>query len=288
MDRIGYHKGLISVLLTGFVIALLLLSGPVSALTLSITQPNNADKGTDVSFSITSEINDPDLLPISYTNLIITGPNGFSKTCKINSDGTDDCADVDVTVSSSPTITYAAGSQYGYDAYLGFGYNLGYGFGYQGGGTGTITYDVVWHTPSTLEDGTYNANAEVFAQGSSSSHTFSSSGKSFSISTASGGGGGGSSSGGGTNTEFRNKGEVVEPVTPAPIEPTVTTPKVTSTSPSGGNVTEEGTAPKEGLSGITGAVVGAFSKGPVKGIGILFIILILGLIIYYNVRKGKK
>lgn len=285
MDRIGYHKGLISVLLTGFVIALLLLSGPVSALTLSITQPNNADKGNDVSFSITSEINDPDLLPISYTNLIITGPNGFSKTCKINSDGTDDCADVDVTVSSSPTVTYAAGSQYGYDAYLGFGYNLGYGFGYQGSGTGTITYDVVWHTPSTLEDGTYNANAEVFAQGSSSSHTFSSSGKSFSISTASGGGGG-SSGGGGTNTEFRNKGEVVEPVTtPSPVI-TVTTPEPAPSS--AGNATEKEIPTEAGLTGITGAIVGAFSEGPVKGIGILFIIVILGLIIYYNVRKGKK
>ena len=90
MDRTAYHKGIISVLLTGFVIALLLLSGPVTALTVSVTQPNNADKGADVSFSISNEISDPDLLPIEYTDLIITGPNGFLKTCRINSDGTDD------------------------------------------------------------------------------------------------------------------------------------------------------------------------------------------------------
>jgi len=272
MDRTAYHKGIISVLLTGFVIALLLLSGPVTALTVSVTQPNNADKGNDVSFSITNEISDPDLLPIQYTDLIITGPNGFSKICRINNDGTDDCADVDITVSSSPTITYASGSQYGFDANLGSGYNLGNGFGYQGGGTGTITYDIVWHTPSTLEDGTYNANADVFAQGSTSSHTFSSSAKSFSISTASGGSGGGGGSSGGTNTEFRNRDNVVEPVTtPAPIEPAVE--ESLPTVP-----TEPAKENKEENQGnqVTGAViVDLVKQNPIITLIVLLIILLL-------------
>jgi len=181
---VNYKKSIVSIVLTIFVISMLFLSGPVSALTVAVTQPNNANKGNDVSFSITNEINDPDLLPIQYTDLVITGPNGFSKTCRINPDGTDDCADVDITVSSSPTITYVSGTQYGYDQNLGLGYNLGNGFGYQSGGTGTITYDIVWHTSSTLDDGTYNANAAVFSQGSSSSHTFNSPLKSFTITTA--------------------------------------------------------------------------------------------------------
>src|SRR3989344_4240104 len=182
------------------VISILIFVGPAEAVLVSLTQPNDVNKGSDTSFSISVEINDPDILPLQYTDLIITGPNGFLKTCRINNDGTDDCSDVDVTISKS-SINLVSGSQYGYDQNLGYGYGLGTGYGYRSTTTGTITYNVIYHTPSTLTDGTYSAKVDVYAQGSVSSHTFNSPLKSFTISTASQGENTGGGGGGGHNFE---------------------------------------------------------------------------------------
>jgi len=257
------------------VIALLVFVGPAEAVLVSLTQPNDANKGSDTSFSITVEVRDPDILPIQYTDLLIIGPSGFSKTCRINNDGTDDCSDVDITISKS-SISIVNGAQYGYDQNLGYGYGLGTGYGYSSTSTGTITYDVIYHTPSTLTDGIYSAKADVYAQGSSSSHTFSSSSKSFTISTfttTSGGGGGG----GGAATGL--PGLIVP--TPVPV-PTPATP----TTPTGG---EEITTPPAGaeVPPVTGFAVltNAITNNP--GISLLVLLLIAGIIVgvYFYFKK---
>lgn len=187
-----------SILLTILIVFALFLAGPASALTVLIENgPNNANRGSDVSFDVTVEINSQDAyLPIKYTNLLFTGPNSFSKTCEINPDGSDNCADVDVTIISTSNFGYGYGYGYGYDAGIGYGYNFGYGYGYgYNGASGAITYHVVYHTPSDLTTGTYNAKANVYVESQSNNHLYSSTAKSFTISapsvTTTGGDGGG-------------------------------------------------------------------------------------------------
>ncbi len=233
------------------IIAILLLVGPADAILVSLSQPNDANKGSDVSFSITTEIKDSDLLPDSYTNLVITGPSGFSKTCKINSDLTDDCSDVDVT-GSKTNLNLVSGAQYGYDQNLGYGYSLGTGWGYQSTSTGTITYNIIWHTSSTLTDGSYSAKADLVSTGSSSSHTFKSSSKSFIISTASSPSGGGG--GGGSGSSMSSGGMII--VNPVVIEEqTPTNPETPSNEGTTGNEASNLEQQTE-VPGITGAAVG--------------------------------
>lgn len=193
------NKSSFSILLTVLVVFALFLAGPASALTVLIENgPNDANHGSDVSFDVTVEINSQDAyLPIKYTNLLFTGPNSFSKTCRINPDGSDNCADVDVTITSTSNFGYGYGYGYGYDAGTGYGYNFGNGYGYgYDGASGAITYHVIYHTPSDLTTGTYNAKANVYVESQSNNHIYSSSTKSFTISvsssTSTGNSGGGS------------------------------------------------------------------------------------------------
>jgi len=244
------------------VVISLILLGPVEAVMVSLSQPNDADKGSDVSFSATVEIKDSDLLPIEYTEIILSGPDGFSKTCKIYSDGTDNCDDVDVTVSKS-SLSDTYGYQYGLDENIGYGYNLGTGYGYKPAEIGSITYDVVWHTSSDLTDGTYDVQIGVYAVGSDDEHTYDSSAESFTISTAavstpvSGGGGGG---GGGSDV---NVLPATEEITVQEMNTEENTVQETTTP----NVPTENN--EAGMEAITGAATtdlegkGFFSKIPV-------------------------
>lgn len=268
------RKHLISLFLTIFVIGLIILSGPASAVTVDVSQPNDANKGADVSFSVTIDINDPDAyVPINYGNVVFSGPNGFSKTCKINTDETDDCDDVDFTITS--TITSGKGYGYGYDSRIGYGYDFGYGYGFS---NGQIKIDAVWHTPSDLTDGTYTVKADVHAEGSVN-HDFSSSTKSFSISTASTGGNAAPSHGG-------VRGTVTETAVPTPA-PVVVTPTPTATVP-----TETGGAAETGNvgAGPTGAAVtgNILTRNPIATSIVVGLVVLVGLISYFTILKKKK
>ena len=259
------------------VIGILILVGPADAVTVTLSQPNDVTKGSDVSFSVTVEIKDPDLVPIQYTTLTITGPSGFStKTCQIANDGTDDCADVDITISKS-NVNYNTGVQYGYDQNLGYGYSLGNEYGYQSATLGTITYNVVWHTTSVLIDGSYSVKADVIAQGSSSDHTYSSSSQSFSVSTASSG----SSGGGGGGSQDNKHNYITSPV--QPITPSTPTSPTTPSTP-----TTEGETGPTGMAGITGgAITNFFNSTPVKGTGVALIVIAVGLGAFYMLKKRR-
>ncbi len=176
-------QNIISALLTSIVIGLLFFSGPVVAVTVSLSQPNNAYRGNNVGFSITVDVNNPDgYLPIKYTNIIINGPSGFSKVCRVNMDGSDNCMDVDISLSIDSNLGYGFGAGYGYDSAVGYGYNFGnnYGYGYANA-YGSIIYTIVWYTSSNLNTGAYTARADVRVEGSSGSHDYSSNVRSFSI-----------------------------------------------------------------------------------------------------------
>ena len=269
-----YKKGFISVFLTVLILTLIILSGPANAITVTLSPIGDFNKGSSVSFTITVQIEDGELLPLQYINLIITGPNGFSKTCKINSDGTNDCNDV-ITLTSALDLTWTNGAAYGYDQNLGYGYDLGNGFGYTTNSPGFLTYSITWNTPTTLEDGSYSAKAEVFAQGSTASHTYSSSSSSFKVGTYSVLGGGGSSGGGASwSTEQPETQTPTNPTNPTIPEPEVNTP-TTETTP----------AAPTGMSALTGAVTGALTSTP--GILIISTIIILGIVGYVFYLKRK-
>lgn len=251
---------IVSSFFTLLVLSLLFLSGPAAAVTVSLTAPGSIAKGDDVTFTVTVDVNDPDTyLPVKYTNLILNGPNGFSKTCKVNLDGTSDCSDVDVTITNN--LGSGTGTGYGYDNAIGYGYNFGNNFGYgYSGAYGSITYTITWHTSSALINGIYTAEAGLYAEGTDS-HTYLSSIDSFTVGNPTVNTGNEPNTGPGFRGEpyplEEETVEVVEEVVPAIVE------EVPKTEEGIVSTTGATTAGNE----ITGAVVGTsgLSSGVKKG-----------------------
>jgi hypothetical protein len=275
----GTKKNLFSLLITVIVISILVLSGPAKALTVDLTQPNDAIKGEDVSFDITIDITSPDTyVPIQYTEIIFTGPS-YSETCKVNIDGTDNCPDVDVSIISfEPDYGYGYG--YGYDTPSGYGYNFGYGYGYGYiGNYGKITYHVVWHTPTTLVAGTYDVQGKTFVEGDVASHTFSSSIKSFLINEPAavededeGTGGGRDTLGGGFDPFYYTR-------TLETTEPEEETP----TTPHPGEITPP---TEDGGPGIIGGIIGALPTS--AWIIIITVLIVVAAFLMVKVKRRRK
>lgn len=162
------HKAM-SVLFTTFIIFTLVLMGPANAITIDISEPSDANQGEDVEFTVTVDLDTPDMyLPIAYTTLIFTEPSGDEFECKVYNDGSTNCDNIDVTTTFD--LTYGQGVQfgygYGYQPSYGYGYEytyFGYGYGYgYAGENGQITYDVTLHLDGDSEIGTYNVKAETY------------------------------------------------------------------------------------------------------------------------------
>jgi len=170
------HHGA-SIFFTILVITLLLLVGPAKAVQVNISQPNDANAGEDVEFSLTVEIESQDsYLPIQYSEITITGPNGFEETCTIENENVSCPLDLEVSISYNSSIGYGYG--YGYDHNYGYGYDFGYGYG---NNPGAIFYDITWHTPENLDEGEYTAKARVHAESDENSHDYESGEKTFTI-----------------------------------------------------------------------------------------------------------
>ena len=168
MNKAG-HKSL-SVIFTSLIIISLVFMGPASAINLIISEPNDARQGEDVEFTVTVDLNSPDMyLPIAYTTLIFTDSEETTFECKVYNDGTTDCDNIDVTATFD--LTYGEGPQfgygYGYDQRYGYGYDytyFGYGYGYgYAGEDGQITYDVTLHLDDNAQTGEYTVRAETYA-----------------------------------------------------------------------------------------------------------------------------
>jgi hypothetical protein len=158
------HKAM-SVLFTTFIIFTLILMGPANAITINIDEPNDANQGGDVEFQVTVDLESPDqYLPIQYTTLIFTEPNGNEFTCTVFNDGTTSCPNVDVIINIQST--YGQGHQLGYGYGYGYGYDytyFGYGYGYgYAGENGQITYDVTLHLDGDAQTGDYQVKAETY------------------------------------------------------------------------------------------------------------------------------
>ncbi len=167
------HK-ITSFVLTSIIIVMLVFLGPASAVRLNISDIEDAAQGQDVSFNVDVELTSPDqYLPVKYADLIITGPNNFSETCRVYNDGSlGDCSlDLDVLVNFN--VPYGFGHGFGVDYGYGYGYGYGYyfgegyGYGYAGAYTEgpEISYTVTWHTTSDVNPGDYKVKAKLFAAG---------------------------------------------------------------------------------------------------------------------------
>jgi len=164
----GIKSKSVSIFLTLFVIITLVMLGPASAISLNLSAPNDAAQGQDVEFSINMELETPDqYLPIAYTELVFTGPDGFEETCKVFNDGSYmDCA-LDLTIEVVFNTGYGQGYGIGYGYGYNYGYNyqfFGYGYGYGYGSYGEepeATYNIIWHTTNEIDAGDYNVQARM-------------------------------------------------------------------------------------------------------------------------------
>lgn len=204
MNKSAKKKNLVSIILTVLVIGLYLLPNFASAISVAISDILNTNKGNDIKFNITVDIEDPDrFVPINFTNLTIehTGTEHVDKLeCTIKGDGDFTCyrtkgnhktqfTNIKITETKATSLGFGYGygyaNGYGYAPDSGYGYahNFGYGYGY-GYGTpspqfGKIIYNVLWHTPVNLHPGQYTAIARLYAN----EKIFSSDTKIFNITT---------------------------------------------------------------------------------------------------------
>ncbi|MEK6983472.1 MAG: hypothetical protein AABX33_02780 [Nanoarchaeota archaeon] len=199
MNKSAKKKNFVSIILTVLVIGLYLIPNFASAVSVQISDIPNTNKGNDIEFDVSIDIQDPDkFVPLSNTNLTIeyTGAgNHIDKLeCEIQVNGDFQCfrtkgnhktefTDIEITAVKDSSLGFGYGYGYGY----GYGFNPGFGYGYShdfgygyGYGTpspqfGKITYHVLWHTPVNLHPGQYTAVAKTVANNvifSSGAETF--------------------------------------------------------------------------------------------------------------------
>ena len=216
-------KKTISFLITIFVVALLIFSGPASAVEIGVKNISDTSPvvGDSVTFQVYVDIETNERVPVQNLTLHLG-----DSTCSFDVDGNNLTACSGLTITNilkydnyGPLVLYGYG--YGYDGSqytttntsFGLGYGYGYGYGYQyTGGTyeAELTYNVTWNT-TDFSTGTYSVYLEAYAFNDGYEFTFSSRNNAQTITvgaastttttstttTASSGGGGG---GGGTTT----------------------------------------------------------------------------------------
>ncbi len=186
MEKNQKKSFIASTLVTLVIVVMLILSGPVSAVTVSISGLSGSiTKGDLKTFYINVTIENTDqYVPISNITLNITGATTIQ--CTFYSNGTTISCDpaissVSLDSSSSTNVSnYGYGYGYGYEAGYGYHYfGYGYGYGYSGSTT-SFSYKITLST-ANLPTGSYTATASLNAEGPLKSATFTSSSASFTI-----------------------------------------------------------------------------------------------------------
>ncbi|WP_167880924.1 PGF-pre-PGF domain-containing protein [Methanococcoides sp. AM1] len=203
----------VSIGITVAIVIMMVLSGPVTAVSLGITELDGTThtKGNSVTFNVTATIEGTDsYVPIDSFALQITGAT--SKEITYSTDGTIlSGSGITVEAVEVPSSSSEYGQGYGYDSRLGSGHDFGYGYGYGTGGADLVYEYTITLDTSTLNAGVHNAVLSLNT-GDSAKPSFESSSASFTIesssssrSSSSGGGGGGSGSTGEAydNIEFK-------------------------------------------------------------------------------------
>ncbi|WP_135606156.1 PGF-CTERM sorting domain-containing protein [Methanococcoides sp. NM1] len=201
-SRTKKHGKYVSIGITIAVVIMMVLSGPVSAVSMEIAGLNGSThtKGTSVSFDVTATIEDTDsYVPIDSFSLGITGPTDKEIEFFTNGKALSEVSGITVKAVTVPLPSeYGEGDGYGYDSGLGYGYDFGYGYGYgygYGAGGEVVEYKYTITLDTTILDtGDYTAVLSLNT-GDEAKPSFESSSASFTIassSTSSGGSSGGS------------------------------------------------------------------------------------------------
>ena len=153
----------ISSLISVFVVAVLLVAGPVDAAFLQIKDlPGQAYRGSEVSFTLDIDIVPQERIPVDTVILEIIEPQGGTTLCSFYPDGTltpassakYKCLALDIV--NTRLVNVSFGPRTGYDNETGSQHNYGYGYGF-GYGSGDspceLAYNVTW---DTLKYGKYN------------------------------------------------------------------------------------------------------------------------------------
>ena len=202
-------KAAASLLLASVVGLSLWLSSPkgVRALTVGFPSlPSSGTLGQTYSFTVTIDVQNGDILPLQRSDLaIINNSNNPILVCNDlpTSNGSKNYTSTEtgngqVSVDASTSGSWPFGNDNRAINWEGSGHQLGgYGYGYGMPG-GSITYTIVWTTPSSLTPGSYSVKITVY--GDNDTQFSKTSDASFTLAQPSSGGGGfgGSSVGGGS------------------------------------------------------------------------------------------
>ncbi len=153
----------ISSLISVFVVAVLLVAGPVDAAFLQIKNlPEQAYRGSEVSFTLEIDIVPQERIPVDTVILEIIEPQGGTTLCSFYPDGTltpasslkYKCLALDIV--NTRLVNVSFGPRTGYDNETASQYNYGYGYGF-GYGSGDPPYELAYNvTWDTLKYGKYN------------------------------------------------------------------------------------------------------------------------------------
>ncbi len=148
----------ISFVITLFILAILVLSGPANAFSLDLNSSSTkADVGELVSFLLNLNINTGERLPVDYFLFSLIG--NANVECEFMSNGTIISGCSGMTINLLSEANFTEGNLTG--NYSGNLYNWGYGYGYGYGSTAEIlSYNLSLNT-SGLSDGIYSTEFRV-------------------------------------------------------------------------------------------------------------------------------
>ena len=146
-NKIGKER-LIGSFFALVIIGLLVIAGPAEALSFSISDIPDTNKGDTLEYDIRVNVLDSEQLPLEHSTLIIRKTGSFFDvfTCIINSDASYSCtrqrgsSSAPINPDDSITITRS-------------NVNGSFGYGYFSGGD--LIFHVTWHTPVNLKPGQY-------------------------------------------------------------------------------------------------------------------------------------
>ncbi len=185
------------------VAASLWYASPTKALEIDFASlPSGQTLGSTHTFTVTVNIEDHDLIPITSINLYIfqngdytsaTSPRKATLADLPLTSTTKSYLSIQTgggaaTVAASASSGWGYGYQYGagYAAWQGGGYTFGQVFGYGYGGSATyITYTVSWTSPSTWPTDNYKVEVQLTASGPDLTKTFTETSDAFALYTPS-------------------------------------------------------------------------------------------------------
>jgi len=187
-NKSGKKDKLIAAFITMAIVGLLLIAGPVFAITLGITDISDTTptEGDTISFLAKVDLHTNDVIALKNVTVDITG-TGVADTCTFDIAGNilSGCDDMTVSVvTNNVDYNAAAGYGYGYTSNglyentsfdYGYGYVFGYGYDAFSNSIGTdaeLVYNITYLTPSVSADKVLSITTSVAADDGSNSVTY--------------------------------------------------------------------------------------------------------------------